>query len=216
MKVKCIDNKDNEDRLTIGKFYNVIDYDVFWYEIENTELKFPKFRFTTLSEIRNEKINKLLKYNKMELKNKIQADFLVAMKNGDNVSKLTLNSVKAKITEAEKANGNNEISDDEIIKIINKAIKQREESEKIYTDSGRTSLANIEKEEANVLRKYMPTQMSISEIEKAVSDIAYTTVLPIGNLNAMVGKVIGLFNKQYQGRADLETVRTIVTNIFKE
>jgi uncharacterized protein YqeY len=215
MKAKCINNKNNEDRLIVGKFYDVIDYDVLFYEIENTELKFSKFRFITLSKIRNEKIDKLLKYNKMELKNKIQADFLVAMKNGDNVSKLALSSIKAKITEAEKANSNNEISDDEIVKIINKAIKQREESEKIYMDSGRTSLANNEKEEANILRKYMPTQMSISEIKIAIQDIINTNELPIGNFKAMTGKVIGLFNKKYQGRADIETVRTIVIDMFK-
>ena len=59
----------------------------------------------------------------MTIKEKIQADFIAAMKAKNEIEKSTLSTIKAKITEGEKANSNKELSDDEVIKVINKAIK---------------------------------------------------------------------------------------------
>jgi hypothetical protein len=65
MKVKCIDNRDWESFLTINKTYNVvIDYDDDDYKIIDDEYEewwYPKYLFKTIPEIRNDKINKLLK-----------------------------------------------------------------------------------------------------------------------------------------------------------
>lgn len=58
----------------------------------------------------------------MKLKERIQNDFITAMKAKDEIAKTALSGIKAKITEAEKANGNTELSEDELIKVIKKAM----------------------------------------------------------------------------------------------
>lgn len=139
------------------------------------------------------------------MKTKIQEDFIKAMKERNEIAKAALSSLKAKITEGEKANNNKELSDDEIIKIINKAIKQREDSASIYRKADRFEQAIAEESELQVLKQYMPEQLSDSELDIILSQILSKNInLP---KQAMVGKTIGEFNKQYQGKADLERVK---------
>ncbi len=149
----------------------------------------------------------------MTIKERIQSDFISAMKNKDEIAKIALSGIKSKITEAEKANGNNELSDDDVIKVINKAIKQREESMKIYGDAGRIELAAKEADESIVLKKYMPAQMSEEEIETAVREIIQGFDGVVTNQNALIGKTMGMFNKNYQGRADLTVVSSIIKKV---
>ena len=77
----------------------------------------------------------------MTIKERIQQDFILAMKAKDENAKSALSGVKSKITEAEKAKSNEALTDDEVIKVLTKAIKQREESQKIYEEAGREELA---------------------------------------------------------------------------
>jgi uncharacterized protein YqeY len=149
----------------------------------------------------------------MNIKEKIQADFITALKAKDEDAKAALSSIKAKITEAEKVNGN-ELTNDEIIKVINKAIKQREESAKIYLDAGRTEMARKEADEACVLRSYMPSQMSEAEIEMAVKEIM-AGIDHGGNMNKLTGQTMGMFNKTYQGRADSKVVSEIIKKLIQ-
>lgn len=148
----------------------------------------------------------------MKLKNRIQNDFITAMKAKDEIAKMALSGIKAKITEAEKVNGNTELSEDELIKVINKAIKQREESQKIYEDAGRVDMARKEADEACVLRAYMPSQMSESEIEDEVKKIM-AVIDAGGNRNKLIGQTMGTFNKNFQGRADASVVKNIIEKL---
>jgi uncharacterized protein len=143
------------------------------------------------------------------IKEKIQADFITAMKAKNEVEKSALSSIKAKITEGEKANGNKELSNDDVVKIINKGIKQREESAKIYTEAGRGELATKELLELNVLMNYMPAQMTETEIEVAIREII-AGIDHGGNMNKLVGQTMGVFNRNYQGRADNKLVSEII------
>lgn len=149
----------------------------------------------------------------MTIKERIQVDFIKAMKSKDEVGKSTLSSLKAKITESEKANGNRELTDDEVIKVITKSVKQREESAKIYSEAGRPELASKELLQLNVLMDYMPTQMTEDEIETAVREIIQGFDGVVTNQNALIGKTMGTFNKNYQGRADLTVVSSIIKKI---
>ena len=148
----------------------------------------------------------------MTIKEKIQADFITAMKAKNEIAKSALSTIKAKITEAEKANGNKELSDDEVIKVINKAIKQREESAKIYSEAGRSELAAKELSELNVLMDYMPAQMTEAEIEVAIREII-AGIDHGGNMNKLVGQTMGMFNKNYQGRADNKLVSEVIKRV---
>ena len=104
---------------------------------------------------------------------------------------------------------------EEIIKIINKAIKQREESIKMYDLANRPELALKETKEVQVLRNYMPAQMSEQEITLALKEILQDFSVTIKNPQALVGKTIGEFNKKYQGRADIGTVKMIVNELVE-
>lgn len=148
----------------------------------------------------------------MNLKEKIQSDFITAIKAKDENAKTALSGIKAKITEAEKANGNSELSDAELIKVINKAIKQREESQKIYSDAGREEMARKEADEACVLRNYMPSQMTEAEIEAEIKKIM-AVIDAGGNRNKLVGQTMGTFNKNFQGRADVSIVKNIIEKL---
>jgi uncharacterized protein YqeY len=148
----------------------------------------------------------------MTLKEQIQKDFITAMKNKDESTKSALSGLKSKITEAEKVNGS-ELSDDDILKIINKGIKQREESIRLFIDGGRPELAVKESEERIVLMNYLPAQMTDEEIEITVREIIVG--LPtMTNANALSGKTMGEFNKKYQGKADSKRVLEVIKKII--
>jgi uncharacterized protein YqeY len=151
----------------------------------------------------------------MKLKERIEADFITAFKAKDANAKAALSSIKAKITEAEKANPAFIATDDEVVKIINKAIKQREESIKMYETAGRQELVQKEADEAAVLRNYMPAQMTAQEIADALTGILNHLSETVKNPQALQGKTIGEFNKQYQGRADIGTVKSILTDLIE-
>ena len=151
----------------------------------------------------------------MTIREQINQDFVAAMKAKDETSKMALNSVKAAITNAEKSNGTWVATDEEIIKIINKGIKQREESIKMYDLANRPELVDKEQQEISILKKYMPAQMTEQEIMLALKEILQDFSVTIKNPQALVGKTIGEFNKQYQGRADIGTVKMMVNQLVE-
>lgn len=148
----------------------------------------------------------------MTLKEKIQQDFIVALKAKDEASKSALSSLKSKIIEAEKINGV-ELSDVDILKVINKGIKQREESIRLFIDGNRPELAVKESEEMLILKNYLPVQMTEEEIETAIREIIVG--LPVmTNANALSGKTMGEFNKRHQGKADAKLVKNIIDKVI--
>ena len=149
----------------------------------------------------------------MTIKEKIDADYIIAYKAKDITAKAALSSIKAAITNAFKSNGTWVAIDDEIIKIINKGIKQREESIKMYETAGRQELVDKERDEMEVLKKYMPAQMTSDEITLALKEILQDLSVTITNPQALQGKSIGEFNKRYQGRADIGTVKEILAKL---
>lgn len=150
----------------------------------------------------------------MNLKQRIYADFITAMKAKDEVAKSALSSIKAKITEAEKSSASREATDDEVLKIIIKAVKQREESQSIYEKAGRDNQAHAEASEATVLRNYLPQPMTDEEIELALREIIQDMSVTITNTQALTGKSIGEFNKKFNGRADISKVKEIISKIL--
>lgn len=147
------------------------------------------------------------------LKEQIQKDFILAMKAKDETTKRTLSSFKAKITEAEKSNKNTELTDNEVIKVLNSAIKQRKQSYDEYIKYGRTELANSEMDEIYVLQNYLPKQMTESEVETAVREIISGLNGVVTNPQALSGRTIGEFNKKYTGLCDIETLKTVVNRV---
>lgn len=148
----------------------------------------------------------------MKLKEQIQSDFISAMKTKNEIAKSAISGLKAKITEAEKANGNTELSDEGVINVVTKAVKQRKESADAYTSGNRHDLAIKELAEIDIISKYLPAQMSETEIESAVKEIM-SGIDPGGNMNKLVGQTMGAFNKKFQGRADSKVVMSIINKL---
>jgi uncharacterized protein len=148
----------------------------------------------------------------MKLKERIQSDFIEAMKAKKEVAKSAISGLKAKITESEKLNGNSETSDEVIVGIVTKAIKQRKESADAFVKGNRHDLASRELAEIDVISKYLPSQMSESEIESAVKEIM-STIDSGGNSNRLIGQTMGMFNKKFQGRADSKLVSSIINKL---
>jgi uncharacterized protein YqeY len=156
----------------------------------------------------------------MIIRERIEADFITAFKAKDVNAKAALSSIKAAITIAEKNNGTWIATNEEIIKIINKGIKQREESIKMYELACRQELVNKEADEICVLRKYMPAQMTEQEIESAcktiIEEMKKSSPYPDAAINpkTLMGKSMGEFNKRHQGMADISVVKNIIEKII--
>lgn len=150
----------------------------------------------------------------MKLTEQIDADLKAAMLARDEVRKLTIRGIKKEIIEAKTAPGSNgEVSDEEVLKILSKMLKQRKDSAAIYTEQNRSDLAENELAEAAILESYMPKQMTAGEIEAAVREIISQTGAQ-GPKD--MGKVMGVATKKLAGRVEgkilSETVKRILNS----
>jgi len=148
----------------------------------------------------------------MTLKQTIQNDFVSAMKAKDSVAKSALSGLKSKITEAEKAKSNTDLTDSEVIKVITAAIKQRKQSYEEFVKGSRLDLAEKEQGEITVLERYMPKQMTEGEIAAEAATIM-AELGPIENKQRLIGQTIGMFNKKFTGRADGSVVKSVVESL---
>ena len=142
------------------------------------------------------------------LENKIQADLMSAMKNHQENTVAALRSIKTSIMETKTAaNGKKDLEDGDIIKIIQKLVKQRKESMDIFSQAGRDELADKEQQEMFVLMEYLPKMLSEEEVEEIVTK----TIADLGATSMKdMGKVMGFINKTYSGQVDGSMVSRIV------
>ena len=116
------------------------------------------------------------------------------MKAGDKLKLSTLRMLVAAIKQKE-IDTRTELSDDEVISIIEKQVQQRLESAEQYKSAGRDELFEKESQEAEILTKYLPEKMSEEEvaemIEKIMSDMSEVTMKEMGNLMATLKNQAG-------------------------
>jgi len=114
----------------------------------------------------------------------------------------TLRLVSAAIKDrdiAARSAGQEKASDAELLELLAKMIKQREESKKIYEDAGRTELAKQEGEEAAIIREFLPKQLSDDDMAKAIdAAIAEAGATSMRDM----GKVMGVLKSRYAGQMD--------------
>lgn len=138
----------------------------------------------------------------MELEKTLQADLVSAMKNHQENAVAALRSVKAAI-QNEKVNGAyHELTDNDIVKLIQKLVKQRKESIDIYSQAGRDELADKEQKEMFVLMNYLPKSLSEEELHSAIDDIVAelgaSSMKDMGRVMKTLGE---RFPNQYDGKA---------------
>ena len=122
----------------------------------------------------------------------------------------TLRLISAAIKDrdiAARGAGTEKATEAELLDLLAKMIKQREESQKIYAEAGRAELAQQEAEEIVIIREYLPKQLSDAEMQKAVADaIAASGASSIKDM----GKVMGALKSKYAGQMDFGKAGAIV------
>ena len=138
-----------------------------------------------------------------------------AMKSGDKRTLCTLRLINAAIKDRDilaRSQGQERVSDEGILEILAKMIKQREESARIYEESNRLELAAQEREEIEIIRTYMPKQMNESEVRdacaKAVADVN-------GESLRDMGKCMTALKERYPGRLDFGKASAVVKEILQ-
>ena len=135
-----------------------------------------------------------------------------AMKAKETVKLTSLRAIKAAIMLAKTAEGaTGEVTDQEIVKIIQKLVKQRKESAQQYTDAGRPELAENEVAEMEAMEVYLPKQLSEAEVEAELVKI----IAEVGaSQPSEMGKVMGVATKRLAGLADGRVISTLVKKLL--
>lgn len=147
----------------------------------------------------------------MSLETKIMAALKDAMKAKDDAAKRSLRAIKSAILLVKTDGSGKELDEAGEIKLLQKLIKQRQDSITIYEEQGRDDLAQPEKEEIEVIQRFLPEQMSEEKLTEFIKDIITKT-----GATSMkdMGKVMGLASKELAGRADGKTVSSVVKNLL--
>jgi len=147
----------------------------------------------------------------MSLKEKINTDLKEAMKAGDKVRLSTVRSIRALILDFEKSGANRELTPEEEMSLITSAAKKRKDSIEQYKNAGRTDLSEIEEKELEILGKYLPKQLSDTELEEEIRKLA----VEIGaSTKADFPKLMPLSAKTFKGKADGRKVKEIVDKVL--
>jgi len=138
----------------------------------------------------------------MSLRDTLMDDVKTAMKGGDKPRLSTIRLVQAAIKDKDieaRGHGKGQLTDDDILSLMQKMLKQRHESIAIYSQAGRPELAANEQAEVDVINAYLPKQMSEAEMDAAIAEV----VQEVGAASMKdMGKVVGALKAAYSGRMD--------------
>ena len=148
----------------------------------------------------------------MSLSVKIMDEIKNAMRAKDTVALEALRAIKSEILLAQTATGSvAEITEADEIKILQKLVKMRKDSYEIFTTQNRPDLAEPEMAQIAVIEKFLPPQLSETEVEAIIAKIiAETSASGI----ASMGKVMGLASAQIGGQAEGKTISSIVKKLL--
>jgi uncharacterized protein YqeY len=147
----------------------------------------------------------------MSLETRLMADLKEAMKTKDQASLRAIRAAKAAILLFKTDGSGKELDEAAEIKLIQKLVKQRQDSLEIYKNQGREDLAVIEREEIEVLKRYLPEEMSEDDLraflEKLISELGAEGMKDMG-------RVMGMASQKLAGKADGKTISSIVRNLL--
>lgn len=142
----------------------------------------------------------------MTLSEKINSDMITYMKSKDSFSLGVIRMVKGAI-QLEKINKKRDLTDDEVVQVIAKQIKMRNDSVAEFTKANRMDLADKTTKEIEFLKTYMPEQLSNDEINKIIDEV-FTKVKPTSPKD--MGLIMKEVSPKLKGRADMGLVNTII------
>ncbi|TAH01824.1 MAG: GatB/YqeY domain-containing protein [Sphingobacteriales bacterium] len=148
----------------------------------------------------------------MSLENTINQDIKTAMLAKQEIALRSLRAIKSALLIAKTEKGASDILSAEAeIKVLQKLIKQRKESAEIYQTQNRPDLYQIEIDEALVIEKYLPTQLTHAEIKvyiaQIISDLQITLIKDMG-------KIMALANKNLAGKADGKAISEVIKTLL--
>lgn len=147
----------------------------------------------------------------MTLEEKINEDLKTAMKAKDAAGLRGVRAVKSALLLAKTDGSGEEMTSEKEVQILQKLIKQRNDSLEIYDKQGREDLAVVEREEIAVIRKYLPAQLEGEALEAELKAIIAET----GATSAKdMGKVMGAANKKLAGKADGKSISEVVKKLL--
>ena len=149
----------------------------------------------------------------MSLKQQIEGDIKKAMLARQKDELTALRSIKSLILLAETEKGSKDIlSEDQEMKLLTKAAKQRKDSAGLYQEKGREDLAGKELLELEVINRYLPKQLTGEELTEALNAI----ITELGATGPQdMGKVMGAATKKLAGKADGKTISSLVKTILQ-
>ena len=142
----------------------------------------------------------------MTLKQKLQEDLKTSMKNKDTLRKSVITLIRSSIKQVE-VDKRIELNDDDVIDIISKQLKQRNDSLEQFLDAGREDLVEETRSEIEVLKEYLPQQLS----EEELNEIVKQTISEVGatSMKDMV-KIMSVIKPKTKGRADGKLINKLV------
>ncbi len=147
----------------------------------------------------------------MSLESRLMTDLKEAMKAKDQAALRSIRAAKAAIILLKTDGTGKEIDESGEIKLIQKLVKQRQDSLEIFEKQEREDLAVKEREEIAVLQKYLPQQLSEAELTPIIKAIIEKT--GASGMKDM-GKIMGMASGQLSGQADGKTISAIVKNLL--
>ncbi len=146
----------------------------------------------------------------MSLKEKLKEDLKDAMRAKDLIRRDSIRAINTMIKQIE-VDERKDLNDEDILKLIQKGIKQREEAASQYLAAGREDLKNKELDQVEVFRNYLPKQLSDEELEIGMNEI----IAEIGaNSIKDMGKVMGIATKKFAGIADGKRINEMVKKLL--
>ncbi|MFD9898259.1 GatB/YqeY domain-containing protein [Mesorhizobium sp. UC22_110] len=148
------------------------------------------------------------------MRDKVTEEVKAAMKAGDKPRLTTLRLIQSAIKDrdiANRGNAKDAASDDEILQILAKMVKQREESAKAFEDGGRPELAANERAEIDIIRDFLPKQMDAAETEAAIRAVIAET----GSAGVKdMGKVMAALREKFAGQMDFGKASGVVKGLL--
>ena len=139
------------------------------------------------------------------------ADLKTAMLTKSQAGLRAIRAIKSAILLAKTSAGGKELSEEDEVKMLQKLVKQRQESISIYETQQREDLAAPEREEVAIISKYLPEMMSEDDVRKAVKAAIEETG---AKSPAEMGKVMGVVTKALAGKADNKMVSALVKELL--
>lgn len=147
----------------------------------------------------------------MSLESKLMPDLKAAMRAKDKAALRGIRAVKAELLKFKTSGTGEELDNDSEIKILQRLIKTRQDSLSIYEEQGREDLAVVEREEIEIISKYLPEQLSPEELKAKIEEIITQT--GASSMKDM-GKVMGMASKAMAGKADGKSISTLVKQLL--